>query len=40
MNRDDRGCFTVFLKTADRGQLSVNRSKPGVAKGRHRHNSK
>jgi UDP-2-acetamido-2,6-beta-L-arabino-hexul-4-ose reductase len=40
MNVDDRGSFTEFLKTPDRGQVSVNISKPGITKGNHWHHSK
>lgn len=40
MNSDARGSFTELLKTTDKGQISVNISKPGVAKGNHWHNSK
>lgn len=40
MNKDDRGSFTEILHTADRGQVSVNVSKPGVTKGQHWHNTK
>lgn len=40
MNRDDRGSFTEFLRTEDRGQVSVNISKPGVTKGNHWHQTK
>lgn len=40
MNVDDRGSFTELLKTADRGQFSVNLSKPGITKGQHWHNTK
>lgn len=40
MNCDARGSFTELLKTADRGQISVNISKPGITKGQHWHNSK
>lgn len=39
-NVDDRGSFTELLRTPDRGQVSVNVSKPGVTKGNHWHNSK
>lgn len=39
-NRDDRGSFTEFLRTPERGQVSVNVSKPGVTKGNHWHHSK
>lgn len=40
MNVDNRGSFTEFIKTADRGQVSVNISKPGITKGNHWHNTK
>lgn len=39
-NVDQRGSFTEFLRTPDRGQVSVNVSKPGVTKGNHWHRSK
>ncbi|WP_352419462.1 capsular polysaccharide biosynthesis protein CapF [Proteiniborus sp.] len=40
MNVDNRGSFTEFLKTPDRGQVSVNISKPGITKGNHWHHTK
>jgi len=40
MNIDHRGSFTEFLKTPDRGQVSINISKPGITKGNHWHHSK
>lgn len=40
MNIDNRGSFTEFLKTKDRGQVSVNVSKPGITKGNHWHHTK
>jgi len=40
MNVDQRGSFTEFIKTADRGQVSVNISKPGITKGNHWHHTK
>lgn len=40
MNVDERGSFTELLKTADRGQFSVNISRPGIEKGNHWHNTK
>ena len=40
MNIDDRGSFTEFIKTPDRGQVSVNISKPGIIKGEHWHMTK
>ena len=40
MNRDDRGSFTEFIKSNDRGQVSINISKPGITKGNHWHNTK
>jgi UDP-2-acetamido-2,6-beta-L-arabino-hexul-4-ose reductase len=40
MNVDQRGSFTEFIKTSDRGQVSVNISKPGITKGNHWHHTK
>jgi dTDP-4-dehydrorhamnose 3,5-epimerase-like enzyme len=40
MNIDHRGSFTEFLKTIDRGQVSINISKPGIVKGNHWHHTK
>lgn len=40
MNEDNRGSFTEMLRTADRGQFSVNISKPGITKGQHWHHTK
>jgi UDP-2-acetamido-2,6-beta-L-arabino-hexul-4-ose reductase len=40
MNVDDRGSFTEFIKTPERGQVSVNVSKPGITKGNHWHHTK
>jgi UDP-2-acetamido-2,6-beta-L-arabino-hexul-4-ose reductase len=40
MNVDDRGSFTEFLKSPERGQVSVNISKPGIVKGQHWHHTK
>lgn len=40
VNRDNRGSFTEFLRTPDRGQVSINVSKPGVTKGNHWHHTK
>lgn len=40
MNCDERGSFTEILRTLDRGQFSVNISKPGITKGNHWHNTK
>lgn len=40
MNVDERGSFTEILRTVDRGQFSVNISKPGITKGNHWHHSK
>jgi UDP-2-acetamido-2,6-beta-L-arabino-hexul-4-ose reductase len=37
---DDRGSFTPFLKTTERGQVSVNISKPHITKGNHWHHTK
>ena len=40
MNTDARGSFTEILRTPDRGQFSVNISKPGITKGNHWHHTK
>ena len=40
MNIDDRGSFTEFLKLPDRGQISINISKPYITKGNHWHHTK
>lgn len=40
MNIDNRGLFAEIIKTEDRGQFSVNISKPGITKGNHWHHSK
>jgi len=40
MNVDNRGSFTEFLKSSDRGQVSINISKPGITKGNHYHHTK
>ena len=40
MHEDERGSFTEILKSVDRGQVSINISKPGITKGQHWHNSK
>lgn len=40
MNSDERGSFTEFIKTPERGQVSVNISKPGITKGNHWHHTK
>lgn len=40
MHVDNRGSFTEFLKTDERGQVSVNISHPGIVKGNHWHNTK
>lgn len=37
---DPRGSFTEVLRTPDRGQVSVNISKPGITKGNHWHHTK
>ena len=40
MNIDERGSFTELFRTPDRGQVSVNISKPGITKGNHWHHTK
>ena len=39
-HKDDRGSFTEVFKTDDRGQFSLNVTKPGIKKGEHYHNLK
>lgn len=40
MKEDLRGSFTEVFRTADRGQFSINISKPGTTKGNHWHHTK
>lgn len=40
MNVDNRGSFTEFIRTIDKGQISVNIIKPGITKGNHWHHTK
>jgi len=40
MHVDERGSFTEFIKTPDRGQVSINIAKPGITKGNHWHHTK
>ena len=40
MHCDNRGSFTEALHSAEHGQVSVNVSKPGIAKGQHWHHTK
>lgn len=40
MHSNDRGSFTEVLHSAERGQVSVNVSKPGITKGQHWHHTK
>ena len=40
MHCDERGSFTEFLRTQERGQVSVNISLPGIVKGNHWHHTK
>ena len=40
MHCDNRGSFTEVLHSAERGQVSVNVSRPGIAKGQHWHHTK
>ena len=37
---DGQGVWRTAVRTADRGQVSVNISKPGITKGNHWHHSK
>lgn len=40
MHVDNRGSFTEFIRTSDRGQVSINIAKPGITKGNHWHHTK
>lgn len=40
VNEDARGSFTEFIRTPDRGQVSINVAKPGITKGNHWHHTK
>ena len=40
MHCDNRGSFTEALHSAERGQVSVNVSRPGIVKGQHWHHTK
>lgn len=40
MKMDVRGSFTEFVRTPERGQFSVNISKPHIVKGNHWHHTK
>ncbi len=40
MNVDARGSFTEFIRTPERGQVSVNISRPKITKGNHWHHTK
>lgn len=40
MHIDNRGSFTEFIKTEDRGQVSINIFRPGATRGNHWHKTK
>ncbi|EJR45439.1 capsular polysaccharide biosynthesis protein CapF [Bacillus mycoides] len=40
MHSDHRGSFTEFIRTPERGQVSINISKPEITKGNHWHHTK
>jgi UDP-2-acetamido-2,6-beta-L-arabino-hexul-4-ose reductase len=40
MHIDERGSFTEFIRTPERGQFSINISRPGIVKGQHWHHTK
>lgn len=40
MHTDNRGSFTEFLRSTERGQVSINISHPGIVKGNHWHHTK
>ena len=39
MHTDNRGSFTEFLRSPERGQVSINISHPGIVKGNHWHHT-
>ena len=39
-HENPKGSFTELIRTLDRGQVSVNISKPGITKGNHWHHTK
>ena len=40
MHSDHKGSFTELFRSQERGQISVNISKPGIIKGNHWHHTK
>ena len=40
MHTDNRGSFTEFIRSPERGQVSINISHPGIVKGNHWHHTK
>lgn len=40
MNQDERGSFTELFRTDERGQFSINITRPGITKGEHWHHTK
>lgn len=40
LHSDARGSFAEFLRTPERGQISVNVTRPGAVRGNHWHNTK
>ena len=40
LHTDNRGSFTEFLRSPERGQVSINISHPGIVKGNHWHHTK
>ena len=40
MNSDKRGSFTEFIRSENKGQVSINVAKPGITKGNHWHHTK
>lgn len=40
VNQDQRGSFTEFLRSKEKGQISINVTKPGITKGNHWHHTK
>lgn len=40
INKDERGSFTEFIRSENKGQVSINVAKPGITKGNHWHHTK
>ncbi len=40
VKKDERGCLAEFLKSSAVGQIFVSRTRPGITRGNHYHNTK